>query len=667
VNNIEMPSLLPYLELTDTKFQVNFPLISQDGSILEKSPFPFLVISESDPFARLIEARFVTDAGSEIKRVFLLLQKDEYHLTQDELRPFNNLDMDQCWQKAFLFYSRKNQDDSPIILADQVGEDGGLISLQSLFFCKSKRIFFHPPCPVCGLPLQQCYDDDMLTSLGFQQYSTSLKRYLFCPSCFGSTGESDFYVFSLESSDHSALKDRWDLIKDFGRLTEVRSRLNRFPCIDCSSHQECYGSDGLVASRIVPLSFYPFYMLIFEAGSVNIYDFLSLISGASFDDLESRLSEKQELGRINCLKALKRKSLTTTPFFFDKNKRYFLEVLYLKLSFLGELVQTLFSRIDDPGFGLSIDRIWINLTNQSGLLPFFWNFKLTFIDIGGNAVKPKFLPKLFPYSSPHFLGIIWFYTLLVNKKQGVSEVYVTLGEKIEKIVSNDDDSLESFLKNGADSAFSPENIFWIPDGKSVSQDWVRLWEKSIGLGLSLLKIGLMENSKWSKDKFQQELENLRKEVKNKLFSQQLNFVQAEPAPENKVISDILAKIMEKWSIGLDARVNNKNVVSQDKYGIEETVILSTDDFRKEKSPSVQAEENDIPATVVITPSEQSTLSSGPSRQLSLKDSGREKNKKTPEQDIKKSPGVKKDVGQLEENDFISETVILYPENGSDKR
>jgi hypothetical protein len=316
VNNIKMPSLLPYLEFTDTKFRLNFSLISQDGSILEKSPFPFLIISESDPFARLIEARFVTDAGSEIKRVFLLLQKDEYHLTRDELRPFNNQDIDQCWQKAFLFYSRKNQDGSAIILADQIGEDGGLISLQSLFFCKSKRIFFHPPCPVCGLPLQQCYDDDILTSLGFQRYSASLKRYLFCPSCFGSTGKSDFYVFSLESSDHSALKDRWDLIKDFGRLTEVRNRLNRFPCIDCSSRQECYGSDCLAVSRIVPISFYPFYMLIFEAGSVNVYDFLSLISGASFDDLESRLSEKQESGRINCLKALKRNSLATTPFFF---------------------------------------------------------------------------------------------------------------------------------------------------------------------------------------------------------------------------------------------------------------------------------------------------------------------------------------------------------------
>ncbi|MDL1962911.1 MAG: hypothetical protein LWW98_01000 [Deltaproteobacteria bacterium] len=640
-HDIKMPSLLPYLELTDTKFRLNFSLISQDVSILEKSPFPFLIISESDPFARLIDARFATDAGSEIKRVFLLFQKDEYHLTKDELRPFNNQDIDQCWQKAFSFYSKKDQDGSVFILDDQIGENGGLVPLQPLFFCKSKRIFFHPPCPVCGLPLQQCYDDDILTGLGFQRYSASLKRYLFCPACFGSTGKSDFYVFSLESSDHFApkdrlavLKDRWDLIKEFGRLTEVKNSLNQFPCINCSSHQECYKPDGLVVSRIIPISFYPFYMLIFEAASINAFDFLSLISGASFDDLESRLSEKQQLGRMNCLKSLKQSSLSTTPFFFDKDERYFPEVLYLKLSFLCELVRTVFSRPDDSWPGLSIDRIWINLTGSNSLLPFFWNFKLKFIDIGGNAVNPPFFPKLFPYDSPHLLGIIWFYTLLVNKKQGVSEIYAALGEKVNKIVSNDDDSLESFLKNSSDGVFSPVNIFWIPDGKSVSQNWVRLWEKSIGLGWSLLKIGLktglMEDSKWSKDKFQQELENLRKEVKNKLFSQDLNFVQAEPASENKAIYEILAKIMGKWSIGLNIdmdaqkdelektvvvstadmeKFDNKDLVSQDEYEIEETLIISPDDFIKEKSPST------------------------------------------------------KKAGQPEKNDFISETVILYPDDG----
>ncbi len=643
-HDIKMPSLLPYLELTDTKFRLNFSLISQDVSILEKSPFPFLIISESDPFARLIDARFATDAGSEIKRVFLLFQKNEYHLTKDELRPFNNQDIDQCWQKAFSFYSKKNHDGSVFILDDQIGENGGLVPLQPLFFCKSKQIFFHPPCPACGLPLQQCYDDDILTSLGFQRYSASLKRYLFCPSCFGSTGKSDFYVFSLESSDHFApkdrlvaLKDRWNLIKEFGRLTEVKNSLNQFPCINCSSHQECYGPDGLVVSRIIPISFYPFYMLIFEAASINALDFLSLISGASFDDLENRLSEKQQFGRMNCLKSLKQNSLSTTPFFFDKNEKYFLEVLYLKLSFLCELVQTVFSRSDDSWPGLSIDRIWINLTGSNSLLPFFWNFKLKFINIEGNAVNPPFLPKLFPYDGLHLLGIIWFYTLLVNKKQGVSEIYAALGEKINKTVSNDDDSPENVLKNSIDGVFSPANIFWIPDGKSVSQDWVRLWEESIGLGWSLLKIGLrtglMKDSKWSKDKFQQKLENLRKKVKDKLFSQDLNFVQAEPASENKAIYEILARIMGKWSIGID--------IDAQEDELEKTVVISTADMEKfDNKNLVLQDEYEIEETMILSPADF----------------------------IKEKPLSTKKAGQPEKKDFISETVILYPDQErSEKR
>ncbi|MGP8331713.1 MAG: hypothetical protein ACT6FB_05165, partial [Methanosarcinaceae archaeon] len=138
------------------------------------------------------------------------------------------------------------------------------------------------------------------------------------------------------------------------------------------------------------------------------------------------------------------------------------------------------------------------------------------------------------------------------------------------------------------------------------------------------RTGLMEDSKWSKDKFQQELENLREEIKDKLFSQDLNFVHAAPASENKAIHEILANILEKWSISLDAQedelektvvistadreeVDNANLVSQDEDEIEETVILSPDNFIKEKSPST------------------------------------------------------KKAGQSEEKDFISETVILYPD------
>lgn len=625
-NNINTPSLLPYIELDGAKFYLDFSLISQKNSILEKSSFPFVVISESDPFAKLIEARFATDAGSEIKRVFILLQKDEYHLQKDELLPFNNQDVDQRWQKAFLFYYNKNQGNPTVMLDSQLGENDKLIPLRSLFFCKSKRIFFHPPCPKCGTPLQQCYDDNILADLGFERYSTSLKRYLFCPSCFGSTGSSDFYVFSLENSNHHPkLKDRWTLIKEFGNLTKEKNSLSQFPCANCSDRQECYGSKCLSISRIVPFSFYPFYMLIFKAESINALDFLFLISGASFDDVENRLKEKQQFGRINCLKILKQNSQSKTPFFFDKNEKYFLEVLYLKLSFLEELVRIIFSEPNNSEIGLSIDRIWISLTDQSGMLPFFWNFKLNLIDIGGNTVKPQFFPKLFPHYSPHFLGIVWFYTLLVNKKQDISDVYATLGKKIEKIFSNNDTDMENSLKNKISGAFSAENIFWIPDERNINQNWMGFWEKSIDLGWSLLTTGLTENSKWSKDDFLQRLENLKKDIKDKLFSQKFGSVQTKPAPENNAIHSILTNVMKKWSVDFDAQ----------KDELTKTITVpTTDNDQLDNMDFIPQDEDETEKTVIISLPNKSS---------------------TPLQDTKEISDLEK---QPEEDDFMSETVII---------
>ncbi|MBE9580097.1 MAG: hypothetical protein IMF18_00570, partial [Proteobacteria bacterium] len=286
-SNTEISSLRPYLEPHGAKFRLEFSLISQDRSVDGKAPFPFLVINESDPLGRLIEARFVTDAGSKLKRVFVLLQKDEYLLPRDELWPISNQDVDECWQRAFSSYSGKAKDGSMVVLSDQIEKDGRLSSLQSLFYCNQERVFFHPQCPTCGSPLQQCYDDHLLTGVGLQPYSTSLKRYLYCPSCFDLVGESDFFIHALESSDPPMLKDQWDLVKEFGQLTEGKKHLDQFPCTKCASHKECYGTDGLALSRIVPVSFYPFHILIFEAMSVNAPDFLSLISGASFEELEA--------------------------------------------------------------------------------------------------------------------------------------------------------------------------------------------------------------------------------------------------------------------------------------------------------------------------------------------------------------------------------------------
>ncbi len=700
-NNNDLPSLLPYLKLTKDSAGLRISLLPEDSPAIEGSRTPFLMIGESSPVARLIEARFVTDAGSVIKRVFMLLQKDEYLLAEDELWPVSNRDVDRWWQKTFLFYSGKDyRDDFPIMLADQLKKGDGISPLQPLFYCQHRKIYFHPHCCKCGMPLQECANDELLSGLELKPYSTSLRRYLFCPSCQASQGKTDFYVFSRESSDPAFLKDRWNLIREFGLLNSGKNRGGQSPCPECNRHQECYGPEDLVVSRIIPLSFYPFYMLMFEAMSVNSLDFLSLISGASFAELEGQLSEKGQPGRVKLLNALKQGYGSRVPFFFDGEERYFLEILYLKLSFLGELIQTIFSGPNMDKFlkmGLNLDRIWVKFTDQGGFLPFFWNFKVKLIDVLGDTGKTPSLPKLPPSYGLYFLGLVWFYSLLVNKKQGVAEIYAALGKMVDE-VSPEGDAFKDTMDGGMNQAFLSKNIFWNPEGRTVNKDWELFWKSSLELGWSLLRAGLNQDPQWGKVEFWEKVVDLRKKIKDSLFSQRVSYVQPNLLAENRAICDILCKIKSRWQeetagdddefektvINIESKEEDldKTVVlpaekisdleetasplaeeratglSPQAEDVPETVILSSQDFGKEISPSDRPQAEDIPETVIISPADKSKIFSELPHKPGEKNVDQEKKGSTLEEKSNELELKKKGADDSGEDDFLTETVIL---------
>ena len=582
------PSLLPYLDSFHGNLYLKLPLIHQDPTILEKTAFPFSVISDSDPLVRLIEGQIVTDAGSEVKKVFLLIQRDQYRLVRDELWPMNNRNVDDFWQNAFSFYAGEQKNSPLMVLANQINEKGGVRPLQSLFFCKTRKLFFHPPCPKCGLSLHQCENDDLFTLSRLQPYSASLKRYLYCPSCF-SNGRSDFYVYELEPSDPPELKDRWALIKGFNLLARERSKNDQFPCSGCPNCEECYGTHQQVLSRILPFSFYPFYMLVFEALSLNGSDFLSLISGATFDELEARLEARQELGRLNCLKMIKQDRLAKAPFFYDRDEKSFLEILYLKLSFLGEVFQDLLPGTDffkHPDLRFSLDRIWVKLSNHHSLLPFFWNFRVGFVDISAHPQEMR-PPKLPSSSTYFFLGCVWFYALLANKKQDFSKISFSLREALDHSFSD-----QSFSA----PPFHPVNIFWDPEGKDVNHNWLPLWEKALLLGWSIMKVSFQHDPKWSKEEFWGQFENLREEVKRHLFwKKPVESLQARPSEDtedksqNEAIHRILMGILNKWQSGIEV----------EREELKETVIFSPASLKKELPPSFKEEKEIVPETVII--------------------------------------------------------------------
>jgi hypothetical protein len=663
----QVSSLIPYLDATNGNFYLRFSLISQDHSLLEKTFFPFLVVMDSDPLARLIEAHCVTDAGSEIRKVFVLVQRDQYLLRQNDLWPIQNPEIVESWQKSFSFYE-KEKSGSFIMLSGQVNDQGGLQAFSSLFYCKKRKIYFSPPCPKCGSLLQQCGEDQRLSRSGLQPYSTSLKRYLFCPSCDDS-GNSDFYTYELGPLDPPALKDRWGLMKDLGRAPAKGVQRYLFPCADCPDHPACFGSEHFVLSRMVPFSFYPFFMLIFDSMSLHALDFLSLLSGATFDEIETSLKAKHELGRINCLKIVHQNIIKKVPLLFDRGEKHFLEVLYLKLSFLGEVLQDIFSRKDGvghPDLRLSIDRCWIKLADHGTLLPFLWDFKVRFIDLCRRTKETPFFPKLPDSYALYDLGLFWFYALLVNQKQDISKIYTALGMALDQSFSDSRFSFGTFLKESPSPIFFPKNIFWDPGKREVKPDWHFLWERALDLGWSLLRTGMEKGSSWSEELFRKQWEDLREEVKSHLFVEEpFKKEVAPPSPskterafdgetgiENEAIHKILMKILERW--------RSKSQPEEEDLG----------ETRFFKQPPITQENISDTETLPPFAFRSKPRSEGEEKVFSKETKKEEESQATeiisPFQKKKKIEVIPKIEKQPEEEEFIAETVIIKPRKSRNK-
>lgn len=638
--------LYPYLAPASSRFSLKISLNTDDPSVLEKTSFPFFMMLDSDPLTRLHEAHLVTDAGSDVKRVFLLVQRDQYLIKKNELWPIHNPDVDEYWQRAFSFYGVEKRNGSLTLLANQILEKK-LVPFQPLFFCKTRKLFFAPPCPFCGLPLEQCYDENLLARAGLQPYSASLRRYLYCPACNPKEG-LHFYSYELDASDPPTLKDPSGLIQDFGKLGEKENLTTAFPCIECSLHPECYGSDRRVLSRVVPFTFYPFYMFIFEAPSLNASDFLSLLSGATFQDLEAQLKARGESGRIHYLRALNPNGLTKPPTLYPEGESSFLEILHLKLSFLGELIKGFWGEREipsHPDIRLSLDRVWIQLEEPSGLLPFFWNFKVKFIDLYRSPGES--LPRLPGFESLFFLGLVWFYTLLVNQKQSIIQVSRSLKEALNRSSSEADFSWDKFRQENSDPTLLPENAFWNPEGKKARQNWHPLWERALHLGWQLLEACGQKAPEWSKEEFMRQVETLGGGVKNLLFAPEPSGASPPLLSENQAVQVILSRIIGKWQKAIE-EASAEEIVP-------ETVFISPEKVTEMR----QRVEEAVPETVIFSPDE---VTRKPTRSPGTMKIGdiEAKGKGQAPKELEKSGDTPKVEAQPEE-DFLTETVILNPD------
>ncbi len=596
------PSLLTYLDAGRTLFRLEITKIPRQTPGGGATFSAFLKIGNSGPVASLTSAKITTDAGVPVKQVFLMQQRDEYRLHADQIWPINNVDIDQRWQETVARYSnaaaRKAWGNGPLLLKDQIDGSGKLLRFQSLFYCIFRDVFFHPPCPECGCDLTLCEDDQLLIESELSAYATSVRRYLYCSECFQHSGQTVFYTFKRESSDPPHLKDLLQLIGDFGKRVLNAADAGRFPCTACPEKSECYGPDNRVVKRIVPYGFYPFYGLIFEAATLHAFDFLMLLSGASPDDLRHRLLQERKLGRLSLLDAFCDQQTGPPSCLFppDHPKR-FLEILYLKLSFLGELVEMVSSGSDTPaGFEapFTVDDVWVTLPDHSLRLPIFWNFKLQIVSIGAHAGSSGRLSKYPPSYSRHLLGITWFYVLLVNARQSIE----TVRAEIEDVITSPSGSGHDFSVAGQlDSrpVLAPTNIFWNPEAGAMDAGWLKFWEKAVDLGGEMLAADVDQAVGGSENRFAFSLQSLKKEIADVMLGRTDLRAPRQDTAHDHAISALLLRLQDKWRAELE--------IDTDSRDPDQTIAmpLSEKAVRESDRPAFDREQGS--PTVVITPEE----------------------------------------------------------------
>ncbi len=369
-------SLIPYLQPGDPSLRLEFTPKTQDPSMCEKMPNPFVVVDDSDPLAIIYEGKFTTDAGSTIRKVFICIQRESYPSAAQSMLPANNKDLEAKWQDTYGPLCLLTSGEGAISLSALTDKQGNFIPCKSLFLCKKRMVFFHPPCPECGGDLEQCEDDQILSDHGLPSFTTTLRRFLFCPSCYVREGDSQFYVHEHQPKDGPEAKDKLQLIMSFSELFNESFEGITLPCLGCNYSEECFGPEKLALVRIFTLGFYPFFLQIYPAPTVHSLDFIHLMSGAKFEEILDHLSIPSETGRINQLNSIAKAGQQKLPFLYE-GQEHFLELLFLKMSFLTQIVDLFASSNLNQVLcqGNLLERVWVQIPDGDHVLPYFWNFK----------------------------------------------------------------------------------------------------------------------------------------------------------------------------------------------------------------------------------------------------------------------------------------------------
>ncbi len=378
---------------------LRFELVTVPGP-LEEVEDPFLPLSEAGRFSRVLLARIAMGEDSTLRAVALKVPRNSYRPLGAGIAPglVTNPRLDEAWERERA--GLKEAAGPEIVPLLDLG--GAAARSRPVTFCKKTRAYFHPLCPRCHAPLEDCRDDALLRDAGLTPYSAGTARYLHCRPCAART--PTFYSWSPPADERpkggAVVRRRGELYRDGAAIfkadvkPEARARLERvFPCYACAHRAACYPPQSDPAKAVpaeallTPLSYHEFTLLPLEALPLRFDELCDLLGGAPWAEIRQAARAPGAHGRDRLLEPLE--PAMTSPFQWiyrnDPSGRYPVEVLRLKLIAFSQLcrgVRAYHARSRRPHLDLSPANCLAEVTPTGPDLPARWGFQVKLTDLG---------------------------------------------------------------------------------------------------------------------------------------------------------------------------------------------------------------------------------------------------------------------------------------------
>jgi hypothetical protein len=381
---------------------LRFELLLAAGDSLETKDDPFVPLSDSSRFARVLLGRVASGLDYTLHPIAVKIQRSFYRpaASGSAKETLTNPLIEEMWRRERdMLVKCAGAQVVPMI---DLGEDS--FRNRPTSFCKKVRAYFHPLCPRCRGPLQDCRDDALLRDHGLPEYSKSIVRYLSCAACAAGPGRKTFYTTSPGADENlkgeADVRRRGELYRDFGAIVNTLTEEQRaslsvtFPCAACLYREECYPPGGAAGksipaeSRLVPVSYYEFHLLPLEVMELHYDEISDLLGGAAWQSLRDRIRQSGAPGRESVLAAVDDVFTSPVQWIYrqDGSGKFPLEILHLKLNLFSQLCHGLrayHARGREPHLDVSPAQVMVDVVPGSTNLPARWTFRTRLIGAAG--------------------------------------------------------------------------------------------------------------------------------------------------------------------------------------------------------------------------------------------------------------------------------------------